>query len=121
MIEVLSDMPDGCIGVEAVGEVKAEDYESVLLPLVESAIDEHQKIRLLYVIGDRFEGYSAGAAWEDTKVGMEHLTKWERCAVATDVDWMRHLMKAFGWMVPGKFKLFALAEIDDAKAWVAAT
>lgn len=37
-----------------------------------------------------FSGIDAGAAWEDTKIGVEHLTRWERIAVVTDFDWMKH-------------------------------
>ena len=35
MIEVLEDMPDGVVGVEAVGEVTASDHETVLTPTSE--------------------------------------------------------------------------------------
>ena len=36
MIEVLEDMPEGVVGVEAVGEVTANDYETVLIPTFET-------------------------------------------------------------------------------------
>jgi hypothetical protein len=120
VIEAISDMPPGCLGFEAVGEVRAEDYRDVLLPAVDQAIADHGKVRLLYLLGSRFEKYTSGAAWEDTKLGLEHFTKWDRCAVVTDHEWMEHMMKGFGWMVPGKFRAFPTSELDAAKAWVAA-
>jgi hypothetical protein len=119
MIEALTDMPAGTLGFEAVGEVHSDDYDSVLLPAIEAAIAEHGKVRMLYLLGDRFEGYSAGAAWEDTKLGATHPTKFERCAVVSDHDWVRHLVGGFGWMIPGEFKTFPTAELADAKAWLA--
>ena len=71
-------------------------------------------------LGDRFEGYSGGAAWQDAKLGLDHHGRWHRAAIVTDTDWLRHLAGAFGWMVPGAFEVFPLAERADAIAWVAA-
>jgi hypothetical protein len=28
------------------------------------------------------------------------------------------MVKGFGWLIPGEVKLFALSELEDAKAWV---
>jgi hypothetical protein len=58
--------------------------------------------------------------WEDARVGLSEPLHWERVALVTDVEWMRHLSAAFGWMVPGRFKTFAVADLEDAKAWTAA-
>lgn len=118
MIELISGLPDEIVGIEAVGEVESADYKTVLIPAVEAALARHDKIRLLYVLGDRFEGYSGGAMWEDTKVGFEHIRKWEKFAVVTDTNWVRHAVKAFGWMIPGELRVFAVADRTDAEAWV---
>ncbi len=118
MIETLPDLPDGVIGFEAVGEVHADDYRTTLVPGLEAA-GENGAIRLVYVLGDRFEGYSAGASWQDAKLGLEHHGKWRRAALVTDAGWAAHLASLFGWMVPGELKVFPLAERDDAVAWAA--
>jgi hypothetical protein len=120
MIELLDDLPPAVLGFEAVGEVEAEDYENVLVPAVEAALADHDKIRMLYVLGDRFEGYSAGAAWEDTKVGFAHIRNWERLAVVTDSDAIGHGVKAFGWMIPAEVKVLDTADRAAAEAWVSA-
>lgn len=120
MLEPLPDTPDGSLGFEAVGQVVSDDYRDVLVPAVDAALAEHGRVRLIYLLGDRFEGYSGGAAWEDSKLGLEHFSKWERCAVVTDVSWMEHVVKAFGWMMPGTFRVFPTAALDDAKSWIAA-
>jgi SpoIIAA-like len=119
MIEKMQAMPDGCLGFEAVGEVDASDYRDDLIPAIDRALTEHGKVRFLYLIGSRFERYSSGAAWEDAKLGLEHFTKWERCAVVTDLDWVDHLVKGFGWMMPGKFRVFPTRELETAKSWLA--
>jgi hypothetical protein len=61
-----------------------------------------------------------GAGWEDAKVGLAHLTKWKRCAVVSDKDWVHHALAVFGWTMPGDLKLFAESELDAAIAWAAA-
>jgi SpoIIAA-like len=118
VIEMIAGLPDGVLGIEAKGEVTAEDYEQVLIPAVERQLDQHDKVRLLYLLGSEFDGYSAAALWDDTKVGMEHLLSWERIAVVTDHDSYRRLVKGFGFLMPGKVRVFDVAELEVAKAWI---
>jgi enoyl-CoA hydratase/carnithine racemase len=117
MIEPLPDLPEGVIGFEAVGEIHAADYTDVLRPALDRAAADGA-IRLVYVLGDRFEGYSAGASWQDSKLAFEHHAAWRRMALVSDLEWVRHLASVFGWMVPGDFELFALAERATAITWV---
>ncbi|MFN8104309.1 MAG: STAS/SEC14 domain-containing protein [Acidimicrobiia bacterium] len=118
MLEPLVDLPDGVIGFEAVGEIHSADYDTTLRPAVEAA--STAGVRLVYVLGDRFEGYSSGATWEDAKLGLGHLKDWKRTALVSDVEWIEHFASMFGWMMPGKFRLFPLAELPEAIAWAGA-
>jgi SpoIIAA-like len=118
VIEILPNLPDGVVGFEAVGKVSSDDYRDVLIPATDAALGKNDKIRLLYVLGERFEGVSAGAAWEDTKLGLEHLRRWELMAVVTDVDWIGHALKAVGWMIPAEVRVFPTSERAAAEAWV---
>jgi hypothetical protein len=118
MIEVIEGVPEGVVGLEAVGEVTSDDYESVAMPAITKARDVSDKVRLLYVLGDRFTGYTAGAMWDDTKLGLAHPFSWERVAVVTDVEHLRATVRGFGWLIPGEVKLFSTSELEDAKAWV---
>ena len=120
MIRVLSGLPDNVVGFEAVGEVHGSDYTEVLLPALERALQNQPKIRLLYVLGAEFTGYSGGAMWQDTKLGFEHLRAWEKIAVVTDSGWVRDGVKAFGWMVPGDVATFPTQDRAAAEAWVSA-
>ncbi len=74
-IRSIGDLPPDVIGSEAVGEMRAVDYKSVLDPAVDEALASHDKIRFLYAFGDKVDGYSAGATWEDTKVGVFPLVQ----------------------------------------------
>ena len=119
MIRMLSGLPGNVVGFEAVGEVRGSDYKDVLLPALDGALEDHQRIRLLYVVGNDFTGYSGGAMWQDTKLGFEHLRAWEKIAIVTDTGWVRDGVKAFGWMVPGEVRTFPIADQATATAWVA--
>ncbi len=118
MIEVMTDLPDRVLGLKASGEVTADDYKTVLVPAIEEKLTKHKKVRLLYVIGDEFKGYTGGAAWEDAKVGMKHLTSFERVAVVTDVDWIGNMIKAFGFALPGEVRVFDDDDLGDARQWI---
>ena len=51
MIELIDGLPDGVVGLEAVGEVTSDDYELVATPAVERAriavVTDHKHFRAL--------------------------------------------------------------------------
>ena len=119
MIETITGLPSGVLGFEIDGELHADDYQNVLLPAVQAAIRRGERIRIVLVF-ERFEGLSGGALWSDVKMGVEDLTRWERIALVTDIDWMVRLTALFGWMTPGELRQFPLAEREAATTWAAA-
>jgi hypothetical protein len=122
MIERLDDMPTGTLGFRATDEIEREDYDEVLRPALERAIEGGGKLRTLYVIED-LEEIEPGALWADSKLGFDlgvrHREAWERSAIVTDIDWMARAAKLFLWMIPGEARVFPRAELEQAKAWVA--
>jgi hypothetical protein len=119
MITVLHGLPDNVLGVEASGKVTDDDYEQVLIPAVREKREAHAKIRFVYVLGEDFDGWSMGAMWEDAKLGLKDPKAWEKIAVVSDKDWLKHAVQALGWMIPGEVRVFDLAELDAAKDWAA--
>jgi hypothetical protein len=117
MITQLTDLPAGVIGFEVTGTLHAEDYRDVLLPAVERAAAEGD-VRIVLVIPE-FGGITAGAVWQDLKMGIEHMRGWRRIALVTDVEWMRHMTHLFGWMTPGEVRHFPTSARRDAVDWVA--
>ena len=118
MLERIQGLPDHVIGFEARGEVTGADYETVLIPAVEDALTRHRKIRCLYRLGAEFEKFDVKAMWDDARVGLQHLRAWERVAIVTDVGWIRGAMQALGFIIPGEFKVFVDAELDQARQWL---
>jgi SpoIIAA-like len=120
MIEQLQGFPGDVVGFLCKGFVTRRDYEDVLVPAVEQALKTHDKLRLYYEIDPEFTGIEPSAMWEDFKVGMEHLLRWERIAVVTDIDWIAHTMRAFGFMMPGAVRVFPLKGAAEARKWLVA-
>jgi SpoIIAA-like len=122
MIERMTDMPAGTIGFRAAGEIEREDYDEVLVPELRRAVESGAGLRTLYVIEDLDE-IEPAALWADSKLGFDlgvrHHEAWVRSAIVTDIAWMAHATKLFAWMMPGEARVFPLAELDQAKAWVA--
>lgn len=119
MLEAMTGLPPGVLGFEVDGVLHADDYRDLLLPAVEEVIRRGEKVRIVLVFS-RFDGLSGGALWQDLKMGVDHLTRWERIALVTDIDWMTHLAALFGWMTPGDLRRYPLAEREAAIAWAAA-
>lgn len=120
MIEALPDFPDNVLAFACKGHVTRHDYDTVLVPKVETALERHEKLRVYYRIGDDFTGIDPGAAWTDFKTGVEHLSRWERVAVVTDVEWIGHTMQVFAFLMPGEVRIFPLAQASEARAWIVA-
>lgn len=118
MIERIEGLGDDVVGFVAKGKVTGADYEQVLIPAIEATLREHDKLSLLYVLGDEFDGYDTAAIWDDTKIGMRHLSAWQRIAVVTDHDAYAHMVRGFGFLLPAQVRVFPTAELDDAKDWV---
>lgn len=118
MVERIPGLPDHVLGFSAKGTVTADDYESILIPAVEGVLAHEKKVRFLYHLGEDFEGFEAAALWDDAKLGLAHLSEWEKLAVVSDVEWIRVALKVFGIAIPAHVRVFHNAELDEAVRWV---
>jgi hypothetical protein len=122
VIDRLSDMPPGTVGFRATGEIEREDYDEVLGPELRRALETGNGLRTLYLIEDLDE-IEPSALWADSKlgvdVGLRHRDAWVRSAIVTDIGWMARATRMFAWMIPGEARVFPVAELERAKAWVA--
>ena len=119
MLRRIDDMPPGTLGFEAVGEVDDDDYEKVLAPALRDWMAEHDKIRLLYLLGPRMREFEGDAMSEQAKFVAQYPTAYERVAVVSDAGWLPAAMKALSVLLPGEAKAFPVRELAAAKAWLA--
>ena len=120
MLEIVEGLPETVLGFSAKGRVTRRDYDEVLVPKVREALRRYDKIRLYYELGTALDGINPGAMWEDFKIGVGHLSRWERAAVVTDVDWIRHAVNAFRFLMPGQMRVFSTGEAAAARSWITA-
>ena len=120
MLRPIEGIPASITGIEALGKVTANDYQNYLRPLFENAYKSGTKMKLLYRFGPEFNEFTAGAAWEDFKVGTRYLRLFQRCAVVSDVEWLRKSMQFFSGLIPCPAKMFSNAEMAQALDWLGA-
>ena len=121
MIEVLTDMHEGVLGLQGSGRLQGEDLRGIE-PALEQMLTTGE-IRIVEIITSDYEGFGRGGLVEDLKFGLgsvvKHHGSFKRIAVVTDKDWVAHTLHALAWMVPGEIALFGLDDIDRAKKWAA--
>jgi len=122
MVERVADLPADVLGFRATGKITRDEYRELMEPIY-ATLERGEKLNIYFELADAFHGLDLGALWEDMKaagsVGLKHRSSWQRMAVVTDKDWIRHAAAAAGWLAPGELRLFAPDETAAAKAWVA--
>ena len=118
MLKLLEGLPDNVLGVSAVGKVTGKDYETVLIPAIVKKLKEHKKIRMVYDLGSSFTGFDLSAMLDDAKMGMKHLSAWDRIALVSDHEMINTFAKFFGHMLSCELRIFKNAELGEAKKWI---
>jgi hypothetical protein len=119
MIRIMCELPPAVLGFEAIGRVTAQDYQTVMMPELQQVVGDGGRLRLVYYLGPRFEGFTVGAMLDDALVGVGHPRSWERIAVVADKEWVHKSFGLFGALVPAEVRIFRNAELDAAVSWVA--
>lgn len=124
MVEGVAELPDGVLGFRAIGKISGDEYRELMKPIY-AALEHGEKLNIYFELAEDFHGLDLAALWEDLKaagsVGLKHRSSWQRMAVVTDKDWIRHGAAVAGWLAPGELRLFDPDERPAAKAWVAET
>jgi len=118
MIKLLPNLPTYIVAASAYGEVDASDYETVLIPAIDTALKRHNNIRMLYQLGPQFIGFTSGAMWDDMKIGIAHFRAWEKIAIVTDHSWIIHATRMFAFAIPCPVKVFANHALGEAETWI---
>lgn len=118
MIEKIANLPENVLGFTAKGTLTENDYQSIIIPAVEELFSRQKKVRFLYHLGEDITGFEAAAMWDDTKLGLKHLTGWERMAIVSNIEWVRSAIKIFGLIIPGRVRVFHNNELTEATRWI---
>lgn len=118
MITVHKTTDGALLEIELTGEVTSRDYTNTLVPAIEAALQEHDQVRMLVIVGPDFEGYDLGAAWEDTKLGLSHWRGFDRVAVVTDKAWVKTSARLAAPLMPCPVQVFEMSQLDEARLWL---
>ena len=118
MIERIDDLPDGVIGMRAIGRFSVDDYVETVEPEVERIEAAHQRLRLLLHLGPEFTGFGEGA-WGDLTKELR-ATPFHRGAVVTDDSAIRTGISLLRFTLHGHVRSFANDDYERAADWVAA-
>jgi len=118
MIETQGPQPGGVMEIRFTGTITGRDYDEVLIPALEAAIEKSDKLRLLCLFDADFEAFELEAAWDDAKIGLRHWNVFERVAVVADTPWIRQTIRAAGFMVNCPVQLFDVEQADDGRRWL---
>lgn len=116
MIEFVTDSQAGVIEFTVDGRITREEYDAVAAEM-EREITAHGKVNVVEIIRG-FEGMEPVVWWRDIRWGFGHLTKFARAAVVTDSGWIGPVTKAVGALMPVDIRVFPMADVDAARAWV---
>ncbi len=118
MLQFINDLPEDIVGIHAIGEVTKEDIDEVLIPRIDGLVARQDKIKYILILETDIQQFTAGALWDDFKLGIKNFTKWNKIAVVTDQKSVEWFTDAFRFLIPGKSKGFALNQLDEAVRWI---
>lgn len=98
------------------GRLTKEDYE-VFVPEIERLIRLHGKLRILLYMHD-FEGWSAGALWEDIKFDAKHFSDIERLALVGESKWQQGMAVFCKPFTTAKVRYFDHSQLPAARQWI---
>ncbi|WP_232011251.1 STAS/SEC14 domain-containing protein [Mycobacterium shigaense] len=118
---MLEDFPDDVAAFAFHGHVSKADYDTVLVPAFEDKLSRHHKVGIYFEIAPDFGSFGAGAIWADSKFDIGHYFDWDRCAIVSDVDWVKkvaNFSELFGFLWPGRYRTFSGSQADEARKWI---
>ena len=118
MLKILEGLPNNVLGVSAEGKITGTDYETVLIPAIEEKLKTNKKVRMIYQLGNKFTGFELSAMLDDAKMGMKHLSVWDRIALVSDHEMINTFAKFFGHMLSCELRIFKNTEMAEAKKWI---
>ena len=113
----LEEAPVGKVVTLKVREtLRKKDYDD-FVPMLEGLMKNGSKIRLNAELHD-FEGWTAGALWEDTKFAARHFNDIERLAVVGEARWEHGMTTFIKPFTMAAVKYFDMQDADQARRWI---
>jgi hypothetical protein len=118
MLKILNEFKGNILAVSGEGKITGADYEMILIPEVEKRLKINKKIRLLYCLGESFQGFELSAMLDDLKIALEYFSAWEKIALVSDHALINDLTKIFGVVSRCEVLIFKSKDLEKAKMWI---
>jgi hypothetical protein len=118
MLEFMQESEGDVLGVRARGKLTSSDYRLVLAPRLESMLRQFETVRVLFVMGDAFRGWSLGGAWANTVMDFRRRADFEKVAIVGAPPWEDWCLKLAGFLVAGEIRSFQADRRQDAWTWL---
>ena len=102
--------------VDLHGTLTREDYEK-LGPSIESLIHQQGKIHVMVTMHE-FDGWDAGALWEDVKWETKHFNDIERLAIVGEENWHKWMVGFCNAFTTAEVRYFTFSQLDSAYTWL---
>jgi hypothetical protein len=117
--KLLPESSGKVIGFRIRGKLSEADYTEVLVPIIEDALKNYPKVRILLQV-ENFQGWTVGGAWEDLR-NWPKFRYIERMALASDQSWdevMTWMLKVFASFTHTELRFFRMERLAEAKGWL---
>lgn len=104
------------VALQVIGKLQKPDFD-VLGPRLDVLLEHHGKLKLLVELVD-FEGWTAGAAWEDIKFALKHFNDIERIAIVGDKRWEKGMAVVAKPFTAADVRYFDVEDRETASAWI---
>lgn len=108
--------PNRTLLISVEGKLVEKDYRE-LGERMEELVAYHGKINMLVELSN-FHGWTAGAAWEDFKFGLEYADDLERIALVGDQEWEKGMTVFVKPFTSAEVKYFDQGNVQEAHDWV---
>jgi hypothetical protein len=116
MVDQLPRSKGNILGFLMSGRLHDRDYAQ-FVPIIESAVDEFGKVRLLAQFHD-FHGWDPHALWDDIKFSSRHCHDVERIALVGDKKWEHWMAGVCKPFTKATIQYFDVADEERAWAWL---
>lgn len=113
-LAIEEDLDRGIMVVAVTGKLDVEDYD-VLGEEFDHMLERHGRVRLLIELKD-FHGWTAGAAWEDARLGFRHYGDIEKMAIVGENKWQQGMTQFVRPFTRAEVRYFDAAANADASA-----
>jgi hypothetical protein len=120
MIEV-AHKDGNIVSLTASGKLSRADYQRALIPRLESLIEKHGKLRVMFLLDETFRGWDLSAAWDNTCFDFRHRNDFEKVAVVGAPKWEEWCVKWLAYpLFKGELRTFRGRDLDAAWNWIRA-